>query len=643
MSTKTTFKRVALVAAVAAAFGGLSTVAANAQPAADSLSAATTTVAATSGVLSQVAVSQTFLAQASGDKATVTAALISAPASNVALPTFETTTVTGATNYNLGSSNSGEAVSGSTITLTAVANAPTYTAGNFYLDFTPVLSGTYVVKLIPGIANGSTAGTANAASITITYTVAAKPVVNAASSTAYEGASTTAITQASNDVVVSASDAVTGSAVANIQTIQSNGSSTAALANSDATALTATVSGPGLISFDQSAAHAGRAITNSSSFNGTGGSTQANLTQNLYVFADGTAGTSTITISAGSTVLATKTVTFYGAAAKITNITVVNSILPAANASAATSGAIANAGQGALTAVVVDANGVPVANATLYAVSQNTSVISNSYTSATTNSSGVATWNLNGVAAGTTTILVTNVTSATDTTTTPLAGVAQSASIRVGSTTAATVKITTDQASYVPGQAATVKVQVLDANGLPVPNGVYAVFTGVTTAGLAITAGTLPGTASASVTTSSVLTSPTVAAGSVWVTDNNGDAQFSVNMPVTAGTETFSGTGASGLAASQAGLAITGSAVVTAGPAADAASAATDAANEATDAANAATDAANAAADAADAATSAAQDASAKADAALAAVNALSAKITVLAAQIAKIVKKLGA
>jgi hypothetical protein len=73
----------------------------------------------------------------------------------------------------------------------------------------------------------------------------------------------------------------------------------------------------------------------------------------------------------------------------------------------------------------------------------------------------------------------------------------------------------------------------------------------------------------------------------------------------------------------------------------DAANAATDAANEATDAANAATDAANAAADSADAATQAAMDAGDKADAALAAVTALSQQVTTVLAKVAALASSL--
>jgi hypothetical protein len=101
--------------------------------------------------------------------------------------------------------------------------------------------------------------------------------------------------------------------------------------------LTVAVSGPGTVAVATNLAGitsldagTGRAIT------GTTGHYV------IGVFADGTAGVSTITISTGTTVLATETVTFYGAAAKITP-TVVNSVLKI------------GANTGAITAVVTDA------------------------------------------------------------------------------------------------------------------------------------------------------------------------------------------------------------------------------------------------------------------------------------------------
>jgi len=126
------------------------------------------------------------------------------------------------------------------------------------------------------------------------------------------------------------------------------------------------------------------------------------------------------------------------------------------------------------------------------------------------------------------------------------------------------------------------------------------------------------------------------------ITLKGGVATYTLNAPVTEGTFTISGT--DNLTALNT-VSLTG--VVENAAATAAATAAQDAAAEATDAANAATDAANAAAEAADAATAAAQDA-ADAVAALSTqvsemVNALKKQITALTNLVIKIQKKVRA
>jgi len=128
------------------------------------------------------------------------------------------------------------------------------------------------------------------------------------------------------------------------------------------------------------------------------------------------------------------------------------------------------------------------------------------------------------------------------------------------------------------------------------------------------------------------------------VTTVNGVKTYTVYMPLAAGPVTISAIlGASVATAIQATVVTASATVLTNGVA----EAAADAAAEATDAANAATDAANAAAEAADAATAAAQDA-ADAVAALSTqvsemVNALKKQITALTNLVIKIQKKVKA
>jgi hypothetical protein len=463
-----------------------------------------------------------------------------------------------------------------TITAAAAGRVTEYATASF----TPNVAGTYVIKL-------TSANAVNNAYITWTITAVAKGAISAASSTAYIGAGTTAV---SADVAVAAIKSASA-AVANVTVTESNGSTTGALASGDAVALTATVSGPGLVSFSSTVGTGARAITNSS----------AALTQTLYIFADGTAGTGTVTISAGTTVLATKTVTFYGALASL-KATVAHTV--AASGSATT---------GAVTVVGYDSNGNLVPSQGLTITSADTTKVA----SFTATSSAAA-----DVTAGTATVSVTGITGkfgpvALTIADTATGLVATTVTVNVSNTTATALVLSSDKASYAPGEKITYTIKGTDVNGVAVADlaSTASAYTWVTNV--------VPGGSSSF---------PTAA---TWT---SGAQTFSVYAPATTGTFTATATLATTANAIASTLNATTlvASVVVAGDttAVDAAQAAQDAANEATDAANAATDAANNAMDSADAAQQAAMDAGDKADAALAAVTDLATKVSEIATQI---------
>jgi len=206
--------------------------------------------------------------------------------------------------------------------------------------------------------------------------------------------------------------------------------------------------------------------------------------------------------------------------------------------------------------------------------------------------------------------------------------------VTVTASTAASVAIAFDKTSYQPFEKALITVTPLDAAGKSIQqiNIAGLLASGGITSNIGFSSGsdTLTATEMTTSATSSS-TSNTVAGARTYV----------VYMPAQ-GDVTISATGGTGLPlAGQVKLSATASVVN------NAVDAATDAANEATDAANAATDAALAAADAADAATAAAQDAS-DAVAALSAtvaklVASLKAQITSLTNLVIKIQKKVKA
>jgi hypothetical protein len=430
----------------------------------------------------------------------------------------------------------------------------------------------------------------------------------------------------------------TAGSVIEVVTLNSDGS-----AAYQGNTVSATITGSGLITASTTAPVAATALAV------TGSARTSNVvltgSQNvayIYVNADGTAGTGTVTVSVTnaitgvSTVVGTKIVTFYGSVAKLTasvNYSIgragytTGAAATTLDPSSAGSPLAASTTAPAFIITATDSNGNAVTTASAPSVSSSDTTVviggacaldDGSSATYSSSSNGVGVYNCSFTSApnavsgakATLTIKVLNPADATGTT-----YITTTIPVSIGGKVAKTV-LTTDAASYSAGQAMTITITAKDSAGNPVYDGA---------ASPAVSAN------------KSVIGLPIASffVGGVATTDTPITGGKTAYAPATGGDFTLTET-------DSALLTSTVTATV-ADAASGAANAATDAANEATDAANAATDAANAAADAADAATSAAQDAGAKADAALAAVTALSAKITVLAAQIAKIVKKLKA
>jgi hypothetical protein len=665
MSTKTTIKRIALVAAVAAAFGGLSTVAANA--------AALQTISTTSGTSISTVAAGTNLTSNDVVGAysieTVTSGttdhVYTITSSGVGSLAFATPSATGYTN-----STSGAGIGGALIANPTTAVAQDYivnsaTSATWYAGTTPGVSAFGNASVLQFSAYSAVAGTQTitvtgdvSGTVTHTITWGATPVATAQYSTAYINTGATIGT--SDGTSLYGANTANG-LVANIAVELESAASTPI----NGAGLSVTVTGPGSLGLAQSAStttaiaastsgtvlavpNTGRSLSIAAS-----GSTAYFL---IGLYGDGTSGTATVTISSGTTVIATKSFVFTGSPAKVTatqNLKVLkaggtaghvggtlatgyvyNGAVDAADATTVLTGAAETttttaadvAGLTPITVFTTDANGNPVTlsafdSSHIKVVSSDSTVLTAGTCQAsvgyTVSADGItneincyvlgATGAASGSKATATVELYDSTTAAWDILATPLTFTIG------GSVVAETAGL--DATTYAPGQPLKLTVSATDKAGNAAYDQDIAGFStpvfSTYIQGFAVPTKLIGGVASKTV------------AG---------------YAPVQDGTFTITGVDGD----SVAGEALSVSAAVTTG-ASTAASAATDAANEATDAANAATDAANAAADAADAATSAAQDASAQAQAALAAVTALSAKITVLAAQIAKIIKKLGA
>jgi len=647
MSTKTTIKRIALVAAVAAAFGGLSTVASNAAAglanftlggAASGAGYQSTTATANATVGTYESVVLTFASET--DKV---ATITSAGVGTIAVPSIAATgsnalattgiTTTGVTVYGTGTLND---VPGTTHNVTL---------GTYSLSFSAysATAGTQTITLADTTGTSTATITWGAAPV---FSLGNSPVIFVETSTATSAVNAAITARIAGGTTTDSSAAVSKSAgyVGVVRaSLFDNESPAVALAGKT---VSATITGAGLLigqATADAAAAAGSVSAVASSVVDSSGFAD------FYVYSSGAAGTATITVSytdgsGNTTVLGTKSVVFYNTTpAKFT--TVQNLYVGTAGQALGESTTGGDQTTAAHTAAALvyaqDASGNPVGGlhsvGTWSATSSNTNVISSTLAATpvedtdATYGEGTGYYIVQpqfaaGATAGSSATLTVKWTSADGLTVIT----APAITFTVGATLASTVAFTTDEASYAPGQQVVLTATVKDAAGNAVADGTYNVFAA-------------PATGTTVLTPSAALTSSPFASSTGNVLVVNGVATAKFYAPYTDGSVILSGTtGTTGLVPALQATAIKVTFDVATGASA-ASSAATDAANEATDAANAATDAANAAADAADAATQAAQDASAQAQAALAAVNALSAKITVLAAQIAKIVKKLGA
>ena len=649
MSTKTTFKRIALVAVAALGLSLVAVAPSQAVPQVDTLTASALTATAVPGAAASVTLSHTYLSTGTGDTVTATVSIVSMPATNTVLPVLASVTTN-----DTGSPT--KTITGLAAATGSVA-ASTAVRGDYSLTLTTLVAGTYVFSVTPQSGSKATAltltytiadtaaapkatasrvymragalnGVANAPALkldgngyaqtakissggSVTYTQAALMTAlgthiatedanasNVSTLSVTGGTATLGTTVASFGVILGNGDTITASTISGA--VQQDYAPYAPMAgyyfNAPGFVVTATLTGPGSIFYD--GALRGKTYTETNA--------QSNYLQKSFgLVSDGTLGASTITFTAGGVTLATRTVNFVGPLASLT-------VARAATFGGSSFPVATNTGAYVVTAK--DANGIALPSTVVYAYSGTTATATIA-ASVTTGTTGTATFDLVGVAAGTTAITFGNASTLATST------ITATAAAEVTGSTATTVTITLDKAEYAPGEKMTLTVSAKDANGKPVADGSRALIASPTSnVALGCT----------------VSTSTTLLAGS---------ATQTCYAPATTGSFTISVTeGAATASTTKATLTVTALVVNSAETVAQAA---VDAAAEAIDAANAATDAANSAAEAADAATAAAQDA-ADAVAALsvsvaAMIDSLKKQITALTNLVIKIQKKVKA
>ena len=472
------FKKIALGLAAAMSFGVLTALPTSAAVIAPTLTIDSATDTIIAGETATAVVTLSYISETSADTATVLSAMFSQPSGaskSATLTVLETTTATVAV-----------AAGSLSADINSTVNTPGYVTAKFTVSLVaPSVAGTYEARII-------TTKPSTGPSVAWTVTVKAADIVPSASTTT-SILNSGEVTTATADASVYAPKTTSTDAAAVIVVTPKN-----AAGGSATESILATVSGTGLIGYG----------TNATTMSALGRAIVIPTGNYIGVFADGTAGVGTITLTTlTGTVLATEQVTFYGDIATITATPVKSVIAVGANTTT-------------VKAVAKDASGVTVGAGTLYANSSDVTTVSDTGTAATI-VNGEALFTITGVKSGGAAITVRNA-----------AGTIVSApvSTRVEGT-AATVKLSFDKEVYLPGEAATLKLQVLDAAGLPVSGKTHANL--FTTGGITSTYAFGSG--------SDVLTATSI------TTDTETVKSYKVFMPLTENTVTVSATGGTSL------------------------------------------------------------------------------------------------
>jgi len=439
MSTKTTFKRVALVAVAALGLGMLSVAPSTAAPQADSFTSATTSSTGVVNVAQTLNTTLSFISDTPTAAMSITSSVLTTPAGAGAY------SVTGAITASSTNVNTSYA-SGLTVTSTAAGR----TTAAVTLSYTPDKVGTYTIKL------ASTGGTNNQS---ITWTVVATDVAGVSATASTVAMNTTNCTNVDNEWVygncylngagagyiyavatdtvtatASLSNArykVTGNLIASFLMDQKNGAS-----NTMASTVPWTVaitSGPGNIQVGGRLVTA-KSVTESLTTTGVDGYQAAGTTKSAYFVSDGTTGKTVITFTAGGVLVATRTIDVYGPTATLTAT------------QAKTSYPIGNSAAG-ISVVAKDANGTVVPSVAITAASATTTVATINTPVSTSNVGAAAAFDVTGVAVGTS---VVTFTAGTITTT---------STVTVGSTQSATLPtLTFDKAEYAAGELMTITI-----------------------------------------------------------------------------------------------------------------------------------------------------------------------------------------
>ena len=522
MSTKTNFKRIALVAVAALGMGVLSSVPSQAVISTGTFTLVADTVgtsafgggfgAASTGVPGAISDTTTgakftvsfigsVVGTAAGDSISISVTPKSKPSGStqpVGLLTLADTTtsanapniwydtnVASATGYQdrfLINNPSLAGVNHITDSANAFAIAPAtankYTTVSFWLQLdsgTARATGTYVYTILATPFSAGVLGAAGQKSVDVSITVGAAGSVTASSAyssavlttgATFTGVAGTGLSDSSVSVAATAS--TTPKAVIRVTLKDSTGVGTI---TEESVTVVSSVGSTSIVS----GTVAGKNVT----YKYTAGTYL-----DVFVYGDGTAGTSTITISTPSVTFATKTVTFYTTTAtKLTVVSGTTNLGVGSNTMTAL-------GVGVVWVKATDALGnTVVANATggsgVYAYSSDKGVVSDSGTAcAYSSTTGYHHCALTGVVAGSATITIknlgTNINAAT------VSG-DKTVVVNVTNSAPAKLKLAFNKSSYAPGEKGYILISVVDSADKVLPGAARTEM--VTSSGISTTAG----------------------------------------------------------------------------------------------------------------------------------------------------------
>jgi len=662
MSTKTNFKRIALVAVAALGLGVLSVAPSQAgAPISETLTLSSTASSVVAGDTAAVTMTHQWTASAMSDSVIVTIAC-TAPTGG-ACPTLGNTSGTtlywtAAPDSSTTTNMSSTSFAASTYTDSSLAAGVVRSVVGLKMVTTSSTAvGAYLITATTKSAGAGGSYVNSNATITWTVTVTTDNLTVTGlttyfSSDEFTSASNRKAFRASSDsaIVVDKGTAGTATAVGYITAAAINSASetsTAYLGNI-CTTTTPTKTADYCSIAVQATGGAQVAIKGGTAAISTtmllyNNSTLAANGESLTVYSTGTAGTGTLTFTSGGVTIKTLTLTFTGSPASATSPSLSDTIVVKGQSSVV------------LSAIVKDAS-VALKSGTVYLYSSDTRV------AGATLSTGTNANNSSTCSYSTTLSRFSCAVSVNDTGTATLyirdswtvaasTWVSAGIGITVTSDVMAAATVSFDKATYTPGERAVITITGTDVNARNLAAATYTgAFTSVVLTGPSVTDVSTVGLCGTNCSTSYSslnfvgLADTGVETRVVTMPNVGGDISIAYKFPtlfstVGGGTQTYTTVTASAKVV-DAQAAATAAAVAAAKDASDAA---TDAALEATDAAYAATDAANIAAEAADAATAAAEAATEAANAAKESADAATAAVEELATSVAKLMAALQA